>query len=153
MERDLIADGGIAPIDFDNQSARNESFSDYLDKLCVYWMHYGVPYDVFWNGDYTQLKYYAEAYKLDVERRNQELWLQGMYNYEAFATVMSRMMDKHSKAKYPDKPYRITELSEDEKEAENKRVIEDFRKKLNAINENLAVKQNRKGVVVAESSK
>lgn len=103
-------------------------------------MHYGVPYDVFWNGDYCSFKYYAEVYKLDVERRNQELWMQGMYNYEAFATVMSRTMDKRSKAKYPDKPYRITEMSEDEKEAEKKRMVDDFRRKLNAINQRLEVK-------------
>ena len=117
--------------------------SDNLDKLCAYWMHYGVPYDTFWNGDYTCLKYYAEAYKLDIDRKNQELWLQGMYFYDALSVVASKVADKRSQAKYPDKPYRINGLSEDEKEAEKKRMVEDFRAKLNVINNRLEAKHGR----------
>ena len=139
MERDLT-DSGDAPFSDEQGSGKEESFGDYLDKLCVYWMHYGVPYDTFWNGDFCSFKYYAEAYKLNTERQNQVLWMQGMYNYEAFATVVSRSMDKRSTAKYPDKPYRITEMTEDEKEAESKRMVADFRSKLNAINNRLEAK-------------
>lgn len=73
--------------------------------------------DQFWNGD----PYLPVVYrKLSIERRkerNEYLWIQGMYIFEAFSVVMHNAFRKKgtTPAKYPEKPYRITPMTEEEK--------------------------------------
>lgn len=106
----------------------------------------GVPCDVFWNGDYTTFKNYVRSHQLYVEQRNQELWLQGFYIYEAFSVVMSNAFSKNgSKREYPKEPHRITELSEAEKEAQNKKTVEAFRQQLMALDRKFTAKHNKGG--------
>ena len=54
------------------------------------------------------------------------MWLQGLYIQEAVAAVL----DTKRRAKYPEKPHRITEKTEIEKEIENKRKVETMREQL-----------------------
>lgn len=102
-------------------------FDEQLDEWCAFYMSIGVPYDVFWYGDYCQLKYYVDTYNLKKRMNNEMLWLQGMYNYEGFASVMAQfgagLSGKRTKSTYTEKPYEIVEKSEREKaiEAEEKR--------------------------------
>ena len=51
-----------------------------------------------------------------MNRQNYFLHLQGYYNMEAFGVVLSNAFSKNSKAKYPEEPIRIFELTEREKE-------------------------------------
>lgn len=106
-----------------------------LDQLCPYFMAMGVSYDEFWNGDYTQLKYIQNAHLIQVERQNEQAWLQGVYVYEAVSIALANAFKKKGQQadKYPEKPHRVTPLSEIEQEAENKRKVEDFRNKLLAF--------------------
>lgn len=119
------------------------SLSDALDKLCVYYMSIGVSYDEFWHGDYTKLKYYVRLHNLNVERQNEQLWLQGMYFYEGFCAALSKAFNKHSNAKYPDKPHRLTPLTEDEQELEKKKKIEEFRAALDEMGRRFEAKHRR----------
>lgn len=89
--------------------------------------------DEFWNGEPRLAKSYKDAHKLKTEERNQILWMQGLYNHEAFAVAIDKAFSKHSKAKYPSEPIRVTPLSEDEKNEEKERMVEDFRDKLNSL--------------------
>ena len=120
-----------------------KSFGETLDKLCAYYMALGVSADEFWNGDYTLLKFYAHKHKIAVEQRNEELWLQGVYFYEAISVALANAFSKHSQAKYPDKPYRLTELSEEEQELENKKKVEEFRAQLMALGRHFEAKHQR----------
>lgn len=129
MESDEIT----APLLSDNEESGEQSFSDVLDKLCVYYMMLGVPEKEFWDGDYTRLKYYVRQRNFAIERRNEEMWIQGMYFYEALSVVMAKSFGKKGSAngiKYPEKPHRLTPLSPEEQEAENKRIVEEFRMRL-----------------------
>lgn len=56
--------------------------------------------------------------------------MQGVYIMEAIATVMG---GKNSKNKYPEKPHRITELTETEKDVETRKKVERLRANLNDI--------------------
>lgn len=116
----------------EDEQGVEQSFSDVLDKLCAYYMALGVPCDEFWNGDYTLLKYYADRHKIAVEQQNEQLWLQGMYFYEALNVALAQAFSKHSSAKYPEKPHRLTPLSEEEQEIENQKKVEEFRAQLMA---------------------
>lgn len=68
--------------------------------------------DQFWNDDPTLVIYYRKAEELRNERRNQELWLQGMYIYEALccvAPVQHAFAKKGTKPHpYSSNPYPIT---------------------------------------------
>ena len=92
-------------------------------------MLYGMSRDEFWNGSIEAFADYWQRYQFDIERRNQELWLQGLYIQEAVASVL----DMKHRVKYPDKPHRLTPMTEAEKEAEKKRRVEDMRQHLNEM--------------------
>lgn len=115
-----------------------------LDKSCAYYMHMGVSYDDYWNGDYTMLKYKAEEYQIAKEARNEELWLQGLYFYDAFNVVMHNAFSKGEKKQYIDKPIRITPMTEVEKENESKQVLESFRAQLQTLTGRLEKREERR---------
>lgn len=105
-----------------------------LDRVCAYYMAIGVSFDEFWNGDYTQLKYRIEANRLMLEERNREMWIQGMYVYDAVTTAMYNVnRGKKPQKEYMDKPIRITKPSEEEKEAEAQKILEQFKASLTAM--------------------
>lgn len=91
-----------------------------------------MTYNEFWNESLDRLFYYWQKNQFEIERRNQELWLQGIYVQEAVAAVQ----DTKHKVKYPDKPHRITALTEAEKEKEKKRKIDNLRDFLNSHKQN-----------------
>ena len=72
-----------------------------------------MTYDQYWNDDPTLVKYYRKADEMRSERRNEELWLQGMYVYEALcdvSPVLHAYAKKGTKPQpYSEKPYAITE--------------------------------------------
>lgn len=43
----------------------------------------GMTYDQFWNDDVNLVKFYRKAWRIKRELREEELWLQGAYVYEA----------------------------------------------------------------------
>lgn len=86
-----------------------------------------MTYDEFWYGSIDRLEHYWQKHQFEIEQRNQELWLQGLYIRSAVASCMD------SKHKYPDKPHRITEMTETEKEIEAKRKVEKLREQLMGI--------------------
>ena len=106
-------------------------------------MALGVSADEFWDGDYTLLKYYVEKHRIAVEQQNEQLWLQGVYFYEALSVALSQAFGKHSTMKYPEKPYRITPLSEEEQELENRKKVEEFRAQLMALGKRFEAKHKR----------
>ena len=78
-----------------------------------------MTYEQFWNGDPMLAKYYRKADEMKIDRKNQELWLQGLYVYEAIcdvAPILQAMAKKGTKARpYTDQPYAITEKQRREK--------------------------------------
>lgn len=109
------------------------TFGEQLDEWCAYYMSIGVPYDEFWYGDYCKLKYYENTYRLTKKMKNELLWLQGMYDYEAFSVTLARAFDKHSKADYSKKPYEIVEKTEREKQLEIEEKQKTIIRNLNRI--------------------
>lgn len=141
MESDEVT----APLFSDKDESGEKSISEVLDALCVYYMMLGVPEKEFWDGDYTRLKYYVRKHNYEVEERNMNMWLQGLYNYEAFSVVMAKAFGKGSgrNINYPDKPHRLTPLSPEEQEAENKRQVEEFRRQLDLAGRRFNEKKKR----------
>lgn len=121
------------------------SLAEQLDEWCAFYMSIGVPYDEFWYGNYCKLKYYVMAHRLKKKMDNEKLWLQGMYNYEAFqVTLANGFKDKKSGKtyKYAEKPYDIVPKSEREEAIENENKKKQIIKSLNAIKSEWERKHN-----------
>ena len=102
------------------------SFSTYTEKfyeVFPYYLSIGMTYEQFWDDDCCLTKYYRQADEMRNDRKNQELWLQGMYIYEALcdvAPIMNAMAKKGTKPhQYAERPYAITEKQR-KREAEEK---------------------------------
>ena len=107
------------------------SLTQIFEEQCPIYMSYGMTYDEYWYGSPYRAKFYREAKKLSVRQKDEELWMQGVYIYDALCRV-SPILHAFSKSgtkplPYPEKPY-LTMLDESqkdenkEKEAENERL-------------------------------
>ena len=85
-----------------------------------------MSYEEFWYSSIDRLAFYWQKNQFEIERRNQELWMQGLYIRVAVASCLDS-----AKIKYPKEPQRITELTELEQEVENQRRLAEFKNMLN----------------------
>lgn len=96
-------------------------------EVFPYYLSMGMTAEQFWDGDSNLVKYYRKADEIRKERINQELWLQGMYIYEALCDVspiFHAMAKKGTKPHpYPDKPYSITEKQRQREIEENEMKV------------------------------
>lgn len=102
--------------------------SETFHQLAPYYIAIGMTADEYWKGNPYLAKEYSEAHKLRVEERNQEMWLQGFYIWQALEVAFHNhpaMPIKSIKPeKYLEKPIRITPLTEAEKAEERKRKLD-----------------------------
>lgn len=115
-------------------SAPSFTYTEKFYELFPYYLSIGMTYEQYWEGDCTLPKYYRKADEIRKERRNEELWLQGMYIYEALCDVSPVL---HAFAKkgtkplpYSNKPYAITETQHKQDEEEKERKIAEKGKKM-----------------------
>lgn len=106
------------------------SLTKIFEELCPIYMGYGMSYDEYWHGDAYLTKFYRDAYEIQIKRKDEEFWMQGMYIYDALCRV-SPILHAFSKSgtkplPYPDKPYTV-ELDKQRNEEEEKRRIENAR--------------------------
>ncbi len=91
------------------QKTHAEIFAD----LCPTYLAIGMTYDQYWHGAAEVARYYREAYRLKQKAKNRELWMQGMYFYEALidvAPIMVAFPKKGAKpTPYSEEPYPISE--------------------------------------------
>ena len=93
-------------------------------------MSIGMSYEDFWDGDVDMVTTYRMAAELRDKRRNQELWLQGMYVYEALcdASPLFRFSMKKGTVRpepYAKEPYPITAAEVKEREMRDARIKEE----------------------------
>lgn len=119
-----------------DEGLTSRTYSDTFKQLCPYYMSIGMSYDDFWNGDVSMVEAYRTADELRLKQRNYELWLQGMYMYEALcdASPLFRFSMKGGTVKpepYVKEPYPITPAEAREHEeraakAEEERLKAEF---------------------------
>ena len=90
-----------------------------------------MSYEQFWYGEPRLVIAYEKANRLRIQQRNEEMWLQGLYVYNAFGTVMSNAFkDKGgTPSKYLEKPIEIFPQKRDTEEE----IIEQREKVINAL--------------------
>lgn len=97
-----------------------------------------MSYDQFWHGDVWLAEAYYRAHQLVIQRRSEEMWLQGLYNFSAASIAIGNSnRRKGTRAKnYPKKPLRLIPYSEAEKAA----IAEQERRKAEAYFDRLQKK-------------
>ena len=85
-----------------------------------YYLELGMTEEQYWKGTPYLTVIYRELSLREKEEKNYFLWMQGMYIYEAFGTVLyNAFRKKGSKAAtYAKEPYRLRPLTKVEKAAE-----------------------------------
>lgn len=96
------ADNGSAPV----------SLTALFYEHLPFYLSIGMTYEQYWNEDCLLTRYYRKAHQMKQQRRNQELWLQGAYIYEALtdiAPVLHAFAKKGTKpAPYVAEPFPLT---------------------------------------------
>ena len=92
-----------------------------------FYLALGMTYEQYWDGDATMTRAYKKAHEFKRQERNEELWLQGLYIYEAIARlapILRMSTKKNVKAEpYLEEPYKLkvekTEREEEQEERDN----------------------------------
>ena len=145
MDGKLVSGSPSALEDSERKNSLSSfTYTEKFYELFPYYLSLGMTYDLYWNDNPELAKYYRKADEIRNERRNQELWLQGMYIYEALcdvSPVLHAFAKKGTKpAPYSTSPYPLTEkarkndraVSEHRVAEKGKKVMEAFMKATNA---------------------
>ena len=132
-------EGGGRSVPFSN------SYTKTFYDAFPFYLSIGMTPEQYWESDYTLVKYYRKAEELRNEKRNQELWLQGMYIYEAIcdvAPILHAFAKKGTKpTPYSAKPYPLNDKQSKRDEEEKQRRLTEKGKR---FMEAMAVSINKK---------
>lgn len=108
--------------------------SEIFERLCPYYMSYGMTYDQYWHGDPWSLKAYKDAYNLRNRHQNEMFWINGIYTLNALAVVIGNAFGKKGSPprKYLEKPLDIFPKTEMEEKAEMEKKQRELIAKLGA---------------------
>ena len=98
-----------------------------FDEAFPYYFSIGMTYDQFWDDRPELVKLYQKADEMKNKRKNQEMWLQGIYMRYALASTVGNMFTKKKSdmVEYPSEPLPITKAeAELKKEREAKAAYE-----------------------------
>lgn len=63
------------------------SYGEKFEELFPYYLSLGMTEEQYWDKDCRLVIFYRKAEELRTSRKNQEMWLQGAYFYEALSRV------------------------------------------------------------------
>lgn len=137
MGRELVS-GSTIPIGGGDRKPASFSYAEVFRAHLPYYIAIGMTPEQYWDGDCLLAKYYREADRIKLQRRHQELWLQGLYFYEALsdlAPILVAFPAKGAKPKpYPSEPYALTaDERKDKNEREEKAKMEKVKSKMEAF--------------------
>lgn len=111
MGNELVS-GSFTPQGGEQKGSAAFSCTDFFLEHLPYYLAIGMPYELFWSGDCTLVRSYRKAFQLSQKIKNQDLWLQGAYFYEAICDS-SPLFNPFAKSgtnafPYPNEPYAFT---------------------------------------------
>lgn len=127
--------GSNGLISEEKSKVEDASLSLFFEKMCPIYMGYGMSYDEFWYKSPYRAKFYLESYKQKIRQHDENMWVQGMYIYEALCDV-SPVLHAFSKKgtkplPYSKKPYLAdSDMLKSEQEKEQKRKNDELLVKL-----------------------
>lgn len=127
MDSDLVK--SLSEIREKGEKIPSFSYTKAIYSRFAFHLAIGMTEEQYFDGDSTLAKYYREADELRKERMNQELWLQGMYFYDAMSRL-SPILKAFAKAgtkpmPYIEEPYPINDKSKKESEEKKEKAMSD----------------------------
>lgn len=127
MDSDLVK--SLSEIREKGEGIPSFSYTKAIYSRFAFHLAIGMTEEQYFDGDSTLAKYYREADELRKERMNQELWLQGMYIYDAMSRL-SPILKAFAKAgtepmPYVEEPYPINDKSKKESEEKKEKAMSD----------------------------
>ena len=120
-----------------------------FDDVFPYYLAWGMTAEAFWDGDCHLVKAYRRAHEISIEEKNQELWMQGMYIYEAVSVAIHKAFNKNSGAlQYTDKPYDLglrkkRQTKEQSNEEKTEKTVSFLHRLTNQFNTQFAEKKKK----------
>lgn len=113
---------GSSGLKSEEEQVESISLTELFEKWCPIYMSYGMTYDEYWKESPYRAKFYREAHELKVKQNDEQMWVQGMYIYEALCEV-SPILHAFSKSgtkplPYAQKPYLYNVKTESERDKE-----------------------------------
>lgn len=133
----------------ESQPASLNSYTAVFNKEFPRYLAYGMSAELYWDDDCTYAKAYREADRIRWEKKNTELWIQGLYIYEALCDVspVLRAFAKNGTRpqKYRSQPYDLFEKSAEQKEHETEVKEHKIFDKMQAFAQKFNQRFNKKG--------
>lgn len=124
MGSELVS--GSLPHSGDEPCNNAVSFTEQFYEHLPFYLSIGMTYEQYWNGDCLLVKYYRKAHRMKQKRRNQELWVQGAYIYEAIidiAPVLHAFAKKGAKPlPYVSEPFPLTQKEVMERRKQEEKI-------------------------------
>lgn len=123
----------------DDEVTSPQTCTEIFEAVFPTYLALGMTYEQFWDGDPDLVRAYRSADRIRRRRRNEEMWLEGIYMVEALSATVGNMFSKGSKHQYPNEPLPITqeeqqERKEREQKAKMERIKAAFTAKALAVN-------------------
>lgn len=96
-----------------------KTYTEKFNELFPYYLSLGMTEEQYWDRDCLLVKAFRKAEELKTDRKNQEMWLQGAYIYEALCRV-SPILHAFAKKGTKPVPYLAEPFAINEKQAEYK---------------------------------
>lgn len=109
---------------------KKETLLETFERLFPYYLSIGMTSEEYWEGSPSLVKFYRKASELRNKRKNEELWLQGLYisnalnvSFANFGKALSKKTG--SVEKYIERPIPISrlEIREEEERKEKEKMI------------------------------
>ena len=122
-----------------------KTYTEKFDELFPYYLSIGMTEEQYWDRDSTLVKSYRKAEELRTNRRNQEMWLQGAYVYDALCRV-SPLLHAFAKKGSKPAPYLEEPFAINEKQVEHKQEVKEKKSfnKGKAMMETFMAQHNKK---------
>ena len=100
-------------------------FSEFFEEAFPAYLAMGMTWTQFWIDEPELAIAYRKADAIRKRRKNEELWLEGLYMAEALSATVGNMFSKGQKHPYPAEPLPITvEEQQERREREEKARME-----------------------------
>ena len=100
------------------------TYTEKFNELFPYYLSLGMTEEQYWDRDSTLVIHYRKADELRTNRKNQEMWLQGAYIYDAMSRV-SPLLHAFAKKGTKPMPYLTEPYTFDKKQKEMKESKEE----------------------------
>lgn len=128
--------------------APKKTWKEQFEEAFPYYLMYGMTESQYWDGDCLLVKYYRKKDELEQDRLNEQLWMQGLYVYEAIirlAPALVPFAKNPNIEKYLEKPFpRTSSAMENEKEQEAAEARRAQKSKLQSWAERVNSKMRKK---------